>query len=399
MNRKFLIENLERKRIQNLYQIKSRDYVFEACLSINGRYLVFQDEVLDLVENKNLGNLFDSFDTIKTVLLNCESDDKDYMSLRESIINLPIIESEVSSKDLKRILMEDFWSDTWLGKSLSDAGKGISDTYQQAKSGLEKLGTSISQGKWSDVLNMFGKGILFVLRKLKEALFSNVGMIVDGILFAVSGGTFKALQWIPWALVVALDLYQMITGDYATQQEASEPMWAKALGFGFDVLGLVATASSAKIAKIAAKPLLDAAVDSEQAIKVVEKTPGLKSTIQNMINGLKSVPKYLGDTVTYLQKTSPKTANFISSIFGGMSKFLNEIESSLGELVGQKFSKGAMAGAKTGTVVYGIDKTVKPLISKLAGSNQTELNSIQQKNLETLSSIKSYYGGRDPFAN
>ena len=386
-----IITEAERKNIKSLYGLDTKSsYVFEAHISINGRYLVIQDEVYDLVEDKNYGNLWGSIDTFKMIFENIQGDNKEYMDLRENILKTPILESRQNLNEVRDILLEfDFMQDTWLGKSLSDAGKGITDTFNQAKAGLEKMGSAISQGQWSEILRLFGQGILFVLRKLKDALYSNVGMIVDGILFATEIG--KTVQWMPWALVVALDIYQMITGNYP-EEEMNQSPWMRALFFGFDILGLVSTAAVAKTARAAALPMKTLRTDAEIA-GYLEKTPALKNTLQSMQAGIKKVPSYLESASKIMAEKFPAGTKFLNSIFGKMSDVLKGTEESLAKVMGQKAATGVMGGVKTGGVLYGFDKG-----ANFATKLKTGLNDVQIKNLETMNNVlQKTYKGRDPF--
>ena len=133
--------------------------------------------------------------------------------------------------------------------------------------------------------------------------------------------------------------------------------------------------------------------DPQGAVKMVEKAPGLKSLITKMINGLKSVPKYLEQASTYLSKSFPKGSQFIKSIFTGMSTFLEECEKGLSQLIGEGASKMVMTGTKSGGLLYGIDKG-----SSLLTRYKTGMNDVQLQNMNTLSGvINKKYGGKNPF--
>ena len=84
----------------------------------------------------------------------------------------------------------------------------VTDFAKTSYEGVKKFGLAVSQGEWSNILTLLSQGVKYLLRKLKDAMYSNIGMIVDGILIATGVG--KGVQWIPWALITALDIYQLM---------------------------------------------------------------------------------------------------------------------------------------------------------------------------------------------
>jgi predicted double-glycine peptidase len=54
------INEIERLRINNLYfpmEKQEKNYVFESLITVDGKYMIFKDEVFDIVEQKLLGNI------------------------------------------------------------------------------------------------------------------------------------------------------------------------------------------------------------------------------------------------------------------------------------------------------------------------------------------------------
>lgn len=387
-----IITESERNRIRGLYDStpEKRTYIFEACLTVNEKYFILQDQVFDIQEQKLLGNLWDSVDIFKTIFENTTIDNDEYSLVRESILSLPIMESTQNLHGLRDILLEfNFFQDTWVGKELSNAGKGIADAVADSWKGLKEFGVAISKGDWSQILGLLAKGVKFVLRKLKQAMYSTVGMIVDAILVATGIG--KTVQWIPWALVTALDAYQIISGDWEGE-EKDQPMWMKLLFFGFDILGLVSAGAMAKAARAEAQGLAVIAKDSGKVAEFLGKNPRLKSFIETIISGAKKVPEMLNNAASFIGKKFPAGASFIKSIFGGIGNILRNLEESLGKLIGAKAAKGTMAGGKTTTAFYGFDKAGKAYTKWKTG-----FNDIQLKNIEKFNTISNTYGGVDPF--
>ena len=64
-SRNILTES-ETNSIRKLYGLEPirRNYVIEACISVDGRYLVVRDEVFDNIEQKIIGNIWESIDNI-----------------------------------------------------------------------------------------------------------------------------------------------------------------------------------------------------------------------------------------------------------------------------------------------------------------------------------------------
>ena len=361
IKKKEILSESEVNRIRGLYGIAPvrRQYVFEACISVDEKYFIMNDEVFDIQEKTLLGNLWESLDIFKTIFQNVKIVNKEYQDIRESIINLPITESKEDLQQIKKLMLEfDFMKDTWLGGELSKAGKGISDTLNQSWEGLKNFGVSISKGDWSEIVSLLGKGVVFILRKLKDAMYSTVGMIVDAILVATGIG--KTVQWIPWALITALDIYQLSTGDYE-EEEKNNPMWLKFLFLGFDIIGLVSAGSVAKQAKTEGEGLKSIASNPSAVVKYLEKSPRLRGFIESMIGGSKKVPQMLTKASDSIATKFPAGSNFIKSIFGKMSKILTQLEESLGKLIGKGTATGTMAGTKTGATLYAFDKGSKLL--------------------------------------
>jgi hypothetical protein len=336
--------------------IPKREYVFEAMATVNGRYIVIQDSVFDLQEQVTIGNLWDSLDIFKTIFQNTEVDDVEYGEIRESILALPLLEAKQNLHELRDILIEwSFFDDTWVGKQLKNAGTGIANFATQSWEGLKKLGLAISKGDWSQILGLLAKGVKFVLRKLRDALYSNIGMIVDGILIATGIG--KGAQMVACGLVLALDVYQFIFNDYPSD-EADRPTWKKLLDIGFDALGFISAGGVAKASKLLMKPILDVGVqDTAKVAETVAKNPEMKSTLQKIGDAISNVPQKLASMQTSLTKTFPKGAEFIGSILGKLGSALSGLKNFIIKITGGagKLGKGIRGGTEAGLINYGYE--------------------------------------------
>jgi hypothetical protein len=367
--RAIVLTESEKSNIRGLYGIDSqkRDYIFEACMSVDGRYLVFRDDVFDLQEQRLVGNLWSSVDTFKSIFQNVQLEDEGYNQVKESFLSMPIMESKQNLHGLRDTLLEfDFFDDTWLGAELKKSGNSIVDTAKESWSGLKEFGVAISQGEWTEILSMLAKGVRFVLRKLKAALYSNVGMVVDAIMIAtgVGAGAVK----IAWAMVLALDIYQFTTGDY-TDEEKDNPTWAKLLEIGVDALGFFFASAAAKAAKAGIRPISKLALGSPKMTQYLAKNPAVVKSLTMMQNIISKITSALKSTQTQIAPKFPKGAAFIGNTTGKAGGALSQMAAVIGKMLGPvnkavvkatggatKTGKGIRAGGTTMGISYGAEK-------------------------------------------
>lgn len=239
-----LHKRLSKKRI-------SESIVITDWLSPDENYIIFLDELYDLKNKKNLGNVWENFDNMKFFLKHSFTVASNIpKSIRESSLKglkkMVLNESTQNYSHLKpyaksiirecRALHEGFWDEAWAKTKEvgSSAWEGLKDFGSEAWEGTKNLGNAISDGDYKEALKIIGRGVLYLARKLRSALHNPVGLLIDTIL--VVSGIGKTIQWIPWAIVVALDIYELSTGDY---EDKTQPQWMRILLFSCDVLGLV----------------------------------------------------------------------------------------------------------------------------------------------------------------
>jgi hypothetical protein len=394
-----IVTESERNRISSIHGFvpKKRNYIFEACVTVDGRYFVIQDEVFDIQEQKTIGNLWGSLDVFKTIFESIKLEDEGYSQIRENVLSLPILESQQNLYGLRDILLEfNFLQDTWLGRQFKSAGNSVADFAKTSYEGVKKFGLAISQGDWMGILKLLGQGVKYVLRKLKDALYSNLGMIVDAILIAsgVGAGATK----IAWGMVVALDAYQLLTDDWP-EEEKNDPFWLKCLFFGFDILGFTTAAAAAKAAKAGITPIKAFANSPAKIAQYFEKNPKVKGMITSMMEGIKQVPALLQSVMKTLATKFPKGASFINGILGGLKSLSTRFTESLQRLLGQKAGKGASAGAKTTGILYGFEKAIGGHETKgatmAAGAMANNMDPMVADQYAEL--VRTKYNGKDPF--
>ena len=392
MGQKFIITEEEKNDILSLYDTKkSNIYLFESMISVDGRYIIYQDEIYDNINQQSFGNVWESMDNFKMLFGNVKIDNPDYMVIRENILSLPILENKNTLYSIRdSFINEDFFKDTWVGNELKNAYTGTTDFLSTSWDGLKKMGVAISQGDWERIKTLLGKGILYLLRELKMALYSNIGMVVDAILIATGVG--KMGTAVAWGLVTVLDIYQIISNDWSPEEQGF-PDWLKYLTLGFDLLGFGVASYVAITAKTAAAPLLAAVRKPSLIRQILSKSPKLVGFLDSMLLNIKKLPKFFNDLTLKLGHGS-KLSKFISSILGKLGsvieKFTNVISSLLGKKIGQSTVKNSIkSGTKTGGMLYGVEKGVE----FFSGENK-----IQNQNMANYNNIiKTKYNGQDPF--
>jgi hypothetical protein len=387
-----ILTEAETNSVRKLYGLEPirRNYVIEACISVDGRYLVVRDEIFDNVEQKTIGNIWESIDMFKTIFTNVKVDDGDdeYSQIKEGIITLPIlegVENLFGLRDylLKEGILDSIWDTTkdvgnWIGDKIKGTGKAIVDTAKTAWKGTKMLGKALMSGDWSEVWALIKKGVKWVLRKLKDAMYSTVGIVIDGILLATGVG--KGATAIAWALVLGLDIYQYINNDWPSEDKNS-PEWVHWLDIGFDIIGLVTAGGVAKGAKLLFEPLKKLGGKGVGAIaKWLERTPAAKALVEKMFNGIKKVPVLMERALSYLSKKFPKGYDFVKGIMGSLVNVLKKIGSWFSKILGfgkeekiltrsEKLKAGTKAGLVGTGIAYGVERRVMPAIEKMISQN------------------------------
>lgn len=313
-----------------------RDYLFECHLTVDERYFILHDEVFDIQEQSKLGNLWDSVDIFKTIFKNVSIDNPEYRQIQEGWESLPILENGENLHALRDFLLEwSFFDDTWVGRKLKDAGEGIKDFVTTSWDGIKKMGVAISKGDWSEILSLLGKGVLYVLRKLKQAAYSTLGIIVDAILIATGIG--KTGQIVAWGLITALDVYQLMNNDYSAE-DANNPMWYKILELGFDILGLVSAGVAAKGARGFFSPFKS--LKPNQMAAKVAKSPRMKSFIKKIYEASKSGASKMKSIQKTVSSKWGAGGRFIGNIMGGLGKMIGKLQEWCGKILGRSNLKG-----------------------------------------------------------
>lgn len=341
-NRKLNITESQRRDILRLHESGlSSDYVITDWLSPDEKYLIFLDELFDISTKTRLGNIWENFDNFKMFLkhsfevsTNVPQEIKE--SVLESINSLVITESNQNMSVLKPIvkqmLEENIFKDAWdwTKETVGSVASGIKDFVVTGYEGVKNIIGAISQGDWKKVLDLIGKGALYVARKIRSALYHPIGIILDAVLIATGVG--KAVQWIPWAIVVGLDVYEMITGNYENPELGM--VW-RLLFLGVDIMGLVLAGAAAKSGRIGVEGLISSIGKSGTRIGEFIKT---NKFLSGLLTKILSVVEKGRDLMTkafeYFKVHSPMMYKFFGGIMGSIGKFFNKLVSTIKSLLG-----------------------------------------------------------------
>lgn len=340
-----------------------KEYVFDAHMTTNGRFLIFQDEVFDIQEQTTLGNIWDSIDTFKTIFSKTECDKDGYKEIQEGVANLPILESEDNLHILRDILIED----NWVSRQFKDFGqKAVNtskeifskDTWEKAK----RLGVSLSKGDWDEVGKLLTQGAVYIVRKLRNALYSNVGMVVDAILIATGIG--KAYQFAMWALVVGLDIYELSTGDHPPDR-ANDPKWVHYMGLAFDIMAMVVAGGVGKALRAFFSPLFAWVKKGGKVGTWFAKNPKAAQKIKEVMTKVDKAPNIFKRAMDLLKSKFPKGGEFLKGIHTKLGGFLTNMKTVLGNLVKntstgvKKVGAAVASGGIIGGLAYVLDPNKK----------------------------------------
>ena len=388
-----LISESERQNIIRQYDKSNitETYVIKDWLSPDDKYLIFLDELYDLESKKFIGNIWEDFNRLKTFLVHTFEVAKNIpVKLKESVdfLNKLVITESKNILEAKLIIQslinegENNWftdlSD-WMGEKVSGAAQGVKDFAKKSYEGAKKLVGNISQGEWTKVLDLVKKGILYVARSLRSAVYNPVGLVLDTILVATGIG--KGVQWIPWAIIVALDVWEMMTGNY---EDPNENPYLRILFYATDVLGLVSTGVVAAGARQAAKAATVGAKTSQEITVALSKNSVFKGLFDTLLKGLPKVEGLLKQAANTLKTKFPAGAKFIEGVISGVKKLTQSISNMFSkrvskqaqriattpkQTVGQTAKTALKTGAQTTGIFYGLEKGIEKGIEAYTGRN------------------------------
>ncbi len=351
-NGKILISESEKNRIKSLYNVqKNGKFVFDFILTENNKYVILMDQVF--VEGgggKSIGSIWEHTyifteilkETISKVETLTESVKEEMNVFFESITWDK--ESITEWTKEKNVLVEEegFWSNMW--------------------DKLKKVGSNVATDFKNVAMFAFKQGILPFMRWIRRNATTNIGIVIDVVVAILS---FKTSAII-WAVIVLIDIYEIVTGDYDPQEPERQQM-----PFFYlisDVLAVVFTAGSAllfrkaipTVAKVGSKGMNSALVNLLKSL--LNKFPTLKNSLKVAMDSLR--------------KAFPSAGNIISTMGRGIETVLAKLEAFIIKLIAPTLTGVAALGMVKGTqsLVGSVDKE-----GKLASKVQTFDSYLQKK--------------------
>jgi hypothetical protein len=379
--RNIVITESEKNRILGLYKVNpNSDFLIKEWLSPDEKFVIFLDELYDIKNKKKIGNIWENIENFKFFIKHSFEVSKDIPkeimeSVQNSLNNLLLTESVKDYSDLKERLINEGLSDffnnagEWFKDTVKNGIQSSTDFVSKSFEGITKVVKGITSGEWTEVLNLLKKGSLWVMRKIRSALYNPIGLILDAILVATGIG--KVSQSIVWGVVVGLDIYELSTGNY---ENKDENFLMRLLFTGVDIIAFVSAGGFAKSGKTLINSIFKKfGTKTDGLIKACKSNPAFKSMLENMMKTAEFTSTKMGETAKFLQNKSPmlykfisgtlnnvgkiakKIIDLVSTILGGVAKIITKpgkfIEKGLG---GGKLGKGAKAGIETTAIVGGI---------------------------------------------
>jgi hypothetical protein len=402
---RLLITESEKQNILSMYNTQAIDesVVFTDWLSPDEKYVIFLDELYDVENKTKLGNIWENFDNFKLFLKHSfdvsnlpKQIKEDFNKSFDKVLITENIQNIIEIKnDFKQLMTEGLWSSfkNWAVETGKSTWEGFKEFGKSVYKGTGDFFSKISKGQWKEAFSIIGKGVLYLFRKIRSAMYHPIGMILDAILIASEIGI--GVQKVVWGIIVALDVYEIITGNY----EEKLPIWQRFLFLGVDILGLVFAGAAAKSAKVPLTTAVKGIETAEQVAVAVSKNSWLKNLLLKIKSGLDSVPGLLKQASEFLSKKFKPAAKFIDGILNGLGNVIKQMTDFLAKVFGStsKLAKGTRAGVGTAALVGGIgtfekyqgekvSKAKTQLASKIV-SNPNLANNINNDLLQQLNNV------------
>lgn len=332
--RRQIITESERNRILGLYErpMLVESVVIAEWLSPDEKFCIFLDDLIDVENKVKIGNIWENFDHFKfflnhsfEVATNVSQEIKE--SVMGSLKSFVITESNQDMSGLKpyvkELLKENVFGDAWdyAKETAHNAYTGTTAFVDTSINGLKKLYTNIKDGEWTKAFEIIKKGMVYVARTIRSAMYNPIGILLDAILIATGVG--KGAQFVVWAIIVGLDIYELTTGNVEDKDLALP--W-RLLFLGVDIIGLV----SAGIAAKAAKGVVGSAVRQfgsslEGFSKALKSNKVLQGIAQKILESTKGASGLISKALANLKTSSPKIYSFISTPLNAIGSFITKI--------------------------------------------------------------------------
>ncbi len=341
---KQFISEQEKNRIKSLYGVlpKERDFVFDMVLTENNKYLIIMDQVFVAGGDGNsIGSIWENTYIFHEII-------------KESIGNINESVNElIDSIEWKKELVSE-----WL-KDKTVINEGLWDSI---KSGISNVAGKIGNAAIEAAKTVFNKGVLPALRWVRRGLYTGIGIVID-VMVAILAAKTNAIVWF---VVVLLDIYEIVTGDFDPQDP--DRMQLPFFFLFADLLGCIfsgATALAArKVAPAIAKNGLAKA--APQLVKPMETLAQKIPTLQGQLAG---VATNLGN------KLGPSSVGIISRIKNGISRVLQQFMEFIQKTFTVQNAKAVIkskpaAAAATGVAVLGATELMGKALPALDSSGK-----------------------------
>lgn len=376
-NKKTLSENTSVSFEDDVIQHNTNEVIIKEFLSPDEKYVIFLDELYDIENKKHLGNVWENFNNLTLFLRHSFQKSNLDKTIKENALktlnsNLLTESSEDILKlkgEIKQYINEQVWDDfkDWAKETGQSAVSGFKEFISKTKKGASDLVDKVSNSQWADVLDLLKKGIYYFAKKLRDAMYHPVGLVLDAIL--VASGIGKSVQWIPWAIIVGLDIYELINGDY-------ESLTVHLLNTLFDVIGLVVTGSVAAGLRLTFK-----GIKSAKGIKkAISSNPTVKKYISNLPKLLSKISPKLQSAINYLSSKFPKAADFLKDVMGMVDKFINKMITEFNKLLKPSV---AVSGGVATAVTSGMDIYAKNA-EKASPNADDDFSSFTEKDIDKM---------------
>jgi hypothetical protein len=302
--KKIIITESDKKQIISKHlkecAVDIENVVIKDWLSPDEKYLIFLDELYDLENKTKLGDVWKKPDNLILFLEHSFRVSKFKKTIKEhaqkTFGSILLTENTQDISEIKPLIKEflsegknawNYFTD-FVANTAKSTASGVWNFGSDLVKGGYKLGGEILKGNWSEVWNLMKQGVKWLARKIRQAIYSPVGIIIDTILIATEVG--KVPQAIIWGIVVLLDIYEFVTGDY---EHKDEPMWLRIIFFLIDILGLVMAGVAAKAARTAVKAAVAAGRGIDGLAEAAIKNPTFKELLIKAVKSLKELPAKL----------------------------------------------------------------------------------------------------------
>jgi hypothetical protein len=188
-----------------------------------------------------------------------------------------------------------------------------------------------------------------------------------------------------WAVVVGLDVYELISGDH---EDPDLAMPWRLLLFGVDLLGLVLSGVAAKGAKTIVGSLIRQFGKGIDGItKAVQSSKFLQGTLQKILNSTQGAGGLMQRAATYLKTKAPKIYNFLSKAFNAVGGFIKKMIETLAAILKGTFkavsapgkvAKNVLGGQKLGSAAQATINVGAPTVAFGAYQQGKEREQYQQ---------------------